>query len=92
MDVEDFKLDAAAVQPPKLVRPKVLTKLLMQVSQRIQYMSVSLRTGNRLCPAATPKLGFILGTAKAIPQYNPLGGSLRKSGAPDAYFIPVVLN
>lgn len=55
-------------------------------------MSVSLRTGNRLRPVATPNLGFILGTAKAIPQYNPLGGSLRKSGAPDAYFIPVVLN
>lgn len=55
-------------------------------------MSVSLRTGNRLCPVATPNLGFILGTAEAIPQYNPLGGSLRKTGAPDAYFIPVVLN
>lgn len=30
VDVEDFKLDAAAAQPPKLVRPNVLPKLLIE--------------------------------------------------------------
>lgn len=32
VDVENFKLDAAAAQPQKLVRPNVLPKLLIEVS------------------------------------------------------------
>lgn len=57
VDVEDFKLDAAAAQPQKLVRPNVLPKLLIEVSLSIQYISMSLKTGNRLCPVATPTQG-----------------------------------
>lgn len=100
LDVEDFKLDAVAVQAQRcLVSPHMLTKLLPQVSMCVQSTSSEPENKQWAQICGCLNVGFTLGAARDILKYSLLRGrpplcapSLRKFGASDAYPIPVVLN